>query len=173
MKILINKLCARARVLSILYGFGNYYLKKNKHFVEQNKKLLIMFSENGINNNSSPQYKDNNFILSSHDNNSYNNNLNSYAKSTPNSTNSSNVSSPTISPTSPTPSPSSFAQQLRILIPNYDDLMDTIRSQQPHSSRAGLGMQNDRRNMNMMNDRRMMDRQMVSMVLISLNGFGN
>lgn len=112
-----------------------------------------MFSENGININSSPQYKDNNFILSSHDNNSYNNNLNSYAKSTPNSTNSSNASTPTISPTSSSPP---FAHQLRILIPNYDDLMDTIRSQQPHSSRAGLGMQNDRRNMNMMNDRRMM-----------------
>jgi hypothetical protein len=45
----------------------------------------------------------------------------------------------------------------------------TIRSQQPHSSRAGLGMQNDRRNMNMMNDRRMMDRQMVSDALITLN----
>jgi hypothetical protein len=27
LKILINQLCARARVLSI-YGFGNYYLKK-------------------------------------------------------------------------------------------------------------------------------------------------
>lgn len=117
-----------------------------------------MFSENGI-INSSPQYKDNNFILSSHDNNSYNNNLNSYAKSTPNSTNSSNASPPPISPPSSPTSPA-FAHQLRILIPNYDDLMDTIRSQQPHSSRAGMG--NDRRNMNMMNDRRMMDRQMVS-----------
>jgi hypothetical protein len=129
-----------------------------------------MFSENGININSSPQYKDNNFILSSHENNSYNNNLNSYAKSTPNSTNSSNASTPTNLQTSPTPSSPSFAHQLRILIPNYDDLMDTItiRSQQPHSSRAGLGMQNDRRNMNMMNDRRMMDRQMVSDALITL-----
>lgn len=122
-----------------------------------------MFSENGI-INSSPQYKDNNFILSSHDNNSYNNNLNSYAKSTPNSTNSSNASTPKNVPSSPSSSPASpsFAHQLRILIPNYDDLMDTIRSQQPHSSSRGMGNGNDRRNMNMMNDRRMMDRQMVS-----------
>lgn len=143
------------------------------------KNLLIMFSENGINNISSPQFKDNNFIIStSHDNNTFinnNNNLNSYAKSTTNSTNPSN-DSPSNIPTSPTTpssssssSPSSsFAHQLRILIPNYDDLMDTIRSQQPHSSNnrgaggSGSGMQNDRRNMNMMNDRRMMDRQMVS-----------
>ena len=136
-----------------------------------------MFSENGINNISSPQFKDNNFIIStSHDNNTFinnNNNLNSYAKSTTNTTNPSNDPPPNL-PTSPTTSSSSpsssssFAHQLRILIPNYDDLMDTIRSQQPHSSNnrgaggSGAGMQNDRRNMNMMNDRRMMDRQMVS-----------
>lgn len=136
-----------------------------------------MFSENGIINNiSSPQFKDNNFIIStSHENNiaysnNFNNNnnlnLNSYAKSTSNSTISSIVSSPILStsptlsssssPSSPssTTSPTSFAHQLRILIPNYDDLMDTLRSQQPHSSRAGGsgGMQNDRR---VMNDRRM------------------
>lgn len=137
-----------------------------------------MFSENGINNISSPQFKDNNFIIStSHENNTFinnNNNLNSYAKSTTNSTldpsspnlPTSPTSSSSISPSSPS---SSFAHQLRILIPNYDDLMDTIRSQQPHSSRAGgsgSGMQNDRRNMNMMNDRRMMDRQMVSLILL-------
>lgn len=109
-----------------------------------------MFSENGININSSQQ-KDN--FLNNHENNNNNlNNLNSYAKSTTIST--SNASSSNSSSTS-------FAHQLRILIPNYDNLLDTIRSQQPHSSRAGgSGMQNDRRNM-MMNDRRMMDRQMV------------
>lgn len=118
-----------------------------------------MFSENGININSSQQ-KDN--FLNNHENNNNNlNNLNSYAKSTTIST--SNASSSSNS------SSTSFAHQLRILIPNYDDLMDTIRSQQPHSSRAGggsgnSGMPNDRRNM-MMNDRRMMDRQMVRIVL--------
>jgi hypothetical protein len=141
------------------------------------KKQLIMFSENGINNISSPQFKDNNFI--SHENstyriNNYNNNnninLNSYAKSTTNSTISSNASSSILSSAnsiSPTPtSPTSFAHQFHILIPNYDDLIDTIRNQQPRA--GGSGMQNDRRNMNMMNDRRMnsmmMDRQMVSVV---------
>jgi hypothetical protein len=151
-----------------------------------------MFSENGINNISSPQFKDNNFI--SHENSTYsinhnlNNNsinLNSYAKSTTNSTNSSNASPSILSSTNSTSSstltspPTSFAHQLRILIPNYDDLMDTIRNQQPHSSRAGgSGMQNDRRNMNMMNDRRMnsmmmMDRQMVSCQLNKTFTFAN
>lgn len=83
--------------------------------------------------------------------------MNSYAKTT------------TITSTNPTanqsPSPPLIEHQLRILIPNYDDLLDNIRGQQPHSSRAGgSGMSSDRRNM--MGDRRMnssmMDRQMVS-----------
>jgi len=121
-------------------------------------------SENGININSSHQ-KDNYLITtnsSENFNNNHLNNLNPYAKST-NST-STSISSST-SPTS-TPLPT-IEHQLRILIPNYDDLMDTIRSQQPHSSRpGGSGMQNDRRNM--MNDRRM-NSMMVSCVEHSLN----
>jgi hypothetical protein len=118
-------------------------------------------SENGININSSHQ-KDNYLITtnsSENFNNNHLNNLNPYAKST-NSTSTSISSSPS-PPSSPT-----IEHQLRILIPNYDDLMDTIRSQQPHSSRpGGSGMQNDRRNM--MNDRRM-NSMMVSCVEHSL-----
>ena len=132
-----------------------------------------MLSENGINLNSSQQ-KENFLITTSHsvdnfNNNNNLNNLNSYAKST--TITSSNAS--TNQPPSPTghfqrQSPTSFEQQLRIYIPNYDDLIDNIRSQQPHSSRAGgSGMSTDRRNM--MGDRRMnasmMDRQMVSKIL--------
>lgn len=116
-------------------------------------------SENGININSSHQ-KDNylNTTNSSENFNNNNlNNLNPYAKST-------NSTSTSISTSSTTSSPM-IEHQLRILIPHYDDLMDTIRSQQPHSSRSGgSGMQNDRRNM--MNDRRM-NSMMVSCVLLN------
>lgn len=131
---------------------------------EKNTKTLKsnFVSENGININSSHQ-KDNYLITtnsSENFNNNHLNNLNPYAKST-NSTSTSISSS-----SSPTSSPS-IEHQLRIFIPNYDDLMDTIRSQQPHSSRpGGSGMQNDRRNM--MNDRRM-NSMMVSCVEHSLN----
>lgn len=118
-------------------------------------------SENGINISSSHQ-KDNYLITTNSSENFNNNNLNNlnpYAKST-NSTSTSISSSSTTTPSTPT-----IEHQLRILIPHYDDLMDTIRSQQPHSSRSGgSGMQNDRRNM--MNDRRM-NSMMVSCV--SLN----
>lgn len=90
--------------------------------------------------------------------------MNSYAKSTTITSTNAAI----LPPTSPTghyqrQSPTSFEHQLRIFIPNYDDLLDNIRGQQPHSSRAGgSGMSSDRR---MMGDRRMnasmMDRQMV------------
>lgn len=129
-----------------------------------------LLSENGINLNSSHQ-KDNFLITTSHTNDTFNNNnlnnLNSYAKST---TITSTTNATTL-PSSASPpvhfqrqSPTSFEQQLRIFIPNYDDIIDNIRGQQPHSSRAGgSGMSTDRRNM--MGDRRMnssmMDRQMV------------
>jgi hypothetical protein len=131
-----------------------------------------LLSENGINNLTSSHQKDNNFLITtSHSIDNFNNNnlnnLNSYAKST--TITSTNPSPPNLSPPSPNghfqrQSPTSFEQQLRIFIPNYDDLLDNIRGQQPHSSRAGgSGMPTDRRNM--MSDRRMnssmMDRQMV------------
>lgn len=136
-----------------------------------------LLSENGINLNSSHQ-KDNFLITTSHTNDSFNNNnlnnLNSYAKTTTitSSTNASSMPS-----TASTPghfqrqSPTSFEQQLRIFIPNYDDIIDNIRGQQPHSSRAGgSGMSSDRRNM--MGDRRMnssmMDRQNVRQISSSL-----
>ena len=110
-------------------------------------------SENGININSSHQ-KDN-YLITTNSSENFNNNdlnnLNPYAKST------TNLTTSTITSSSPM-----IQHQLRILIPHYDDLMDTIRSQQPHSSRpGGSGMQNDRRNM--MNDRRM-NSMMVSCV---------
>lgn len=137
--------------------------------------LIKLFSENGINLNSSHQ-KDNFLITTtSHSIDNFNNNnlnnLNSYAKSTTiTSTN-----APTNQLSSPNghrqqrQSPTSFEHQLRIFIPNYDNLFDNGRGQQPHSSRAGgSGMSADRRNM--MGDRRMnssmMDRQMVK-----FNGF--
>lgn len=142
-----------------------------------------MLSENGIN---SSHQKDNFLITTNHSiadnlNNNNLNNLNSYAKSTTITTSSSSPSQPSssiqsTSTTTPTltghhhfhrqspPMSSSLERQLRIYIPNYDDFIDTIRSQQPHSSRAGgSGMSSDiRRNMN---DRRMMDRQSVSIVM--------
>lgn len=131
-----------------------------------------LLSENGINLNSSHQ-KDNFLITTSHTNETFNNNnnlnnLNSYAKSTTITS----TTIPTSVPSSASPPvhfqrqpPTTFEQQLRIFIPNYDDIIDNIRGQQPHSSRAGgSGMSSDRRNM--MGDRRMnssmMDRQMVS-----------
>jgi hypothetical protein len=120
-----------------------------------------MLSENGINLNSSHQ-KDNFLITTSHTVDNFNNNnlnnLNSYAKST--TITSTNASSPNQSPPSPSghyqrQSPTSFEHQLRIFIPNYDDLLDNIRGQPPHSSRPGGSgmMPSDRRNM--MGDRRM------------------
>jgi hypothetical protein len=149
-----------------------------------------MLSENGIN---SSHQKDNFLITTNHSiadnlNNNNLNNLNSYAKSTTITTSSSTPS--TVSPSSiqstssmptltghqhflrqspPMSSTLEIERQLRIYIPNYDDFIDTIRSQQPHSSRAGgSGMSSDniRRNMN---DRRMnssmMDRQSVSVII--------
>lgn len=149
-----------------------------------------MLSENGIN---SSHQKDNFLITTNHSiadnlNNNNLNNLNSYAKSTTITTSSSTPSTASsIQSTSSTPTltghhhhhfhrqspPMSsttleIERQLRIYIPNYDDFIDTIRSQQPHSSggrAGGSGMSSDniRRNMN---DRRMnssmMDRQSVS-----------
>lgn len=109
--------------------------------------------------------------------------MNSYAKSSTISASTTITSSTIQQPPSPSSashhghyqrqsSPTTFAHQLRILIPcsNYDNLMDNIRVQQPHSSRAGSsGMQADRRNI--MGDRRMnappmMDRQMVRFELL-------
>lgn len=122
-----------------------------------------MLSENGIN---SSHQKDNFLITTNHSivdnlNNNNLNNLNSYAKSTTITTSS---SSPSLSSSSIQSTSMPDRQQLRIYIPNYDDFIDTIRSQQPHSSRAsGSGMSSDNRRS--MNDRRlnpMMDRQSVS-----------
>jgi hypothetical protein len=144
--------CARARVLhfSVLW-------------------LIELFSENGINLTSSHE-KENYLITTTSSlsidnlNNNDLNNLNSYAKSTTITSNASPNQSP-----SPNglrrQSPTSFEHQLRIFIPNYDNLFDNNRGQQqPHSSRAGGSGMSDRRNM--MGDRRMnssmMDRQMVS-----------
>ena len=146
--------CARARVLYIFF-FCTLI----------NQKL---FSENGINLNSSHEKETYLITTTSHPidnlNNNNLNNLNSYAKSTTITSNATNQSS---SPNGHRrQSPTSFEQQLRIFIPNYDNLFDNTRGpQQPHSSRAGGSgmMPSDRRNM--MGDRRMnssmMDRQMV------------
>lgn len=152
--VLLKKIfCARARVLFFFCNLINQSL-----------------SENGINLNSSQQ-KDNFLITTSHSIDNFNNNnltnLNSYAKSTTiTSTNAPSNQSPSPTGHYQRQSPTSLEHQLRIFIPNYDDLLDNIRGQQPHSSRGpagGSGMSSDRRNM--MGDRRMnssmMDRQMV------------